>query len=248
VNLVLVDSHEIDTDQRVVLEGRRAEHLLDVLQVRPGQNVAVGVIRGGRGLAKVLSVHDRQVTLELGALAPVELPVMDLVVAVPRPKVLSRMVRACSAFGLRNIDLIRTWRVDPSFFESPRISEDRLRLDAQLGCEQGRHTHLPVVTVYRRFVDYVHHALAPRLRSESRRLLLVADPSGPESIEQVMLPLASTELTLAVGPEGGFIAPELQTLTNVGGRIVRSGASVLYAESAVVALLAQVTLLCRLGR
>lgn len=248
MNLVLVEANEIDADQRVVLEGRRADHLLEVLRIRPGQQIAVGVLQGGRGFAKVLSVDHRQVTLELGDLASVELPVMDLVAAVPRPKVLSRMVRSASAFGLRNIDLTRTWRVDPSFFESHRMVEGRLREAARLGCEQGRHTHVPVVTVYRRFVDYVKHVLAPRLRSEPQRLLLVADPSGLESIEQAMLPLARPELTLAVGPEGGFIAPELQTLANAGGRIVRSGAPILYAESAVVALLAQVTLLCRLGR
>ena len=53
-------------------------------------------------------------------------------------------------------------------------------------------------------------------------------------------------VTLAIGPEGGWIDRELASLAGLGFRAVRLGAAVLRADTAVAALLAQIDLLRRL--
>jgi len=47
--------------------------------------------------------------LVLDGAPPPVLPV-DLVLAVPRPKVVTRVIETCAAFGVRRVDLTNAWR------------------------------------------------------------------------------------------------------------------------------------------
>jgi RsmE family RNA methyltransferase len=249
VNLLLVEREEILDGCRVVLTDRRAEHLTRVLNARVGQTIRAGVVRGPLARATIVAVGDR-VELELDLGVSVEVPPTDLVLAMPRPKALPRIVQAAASFGIRRIDIINTWRVDASYFASPKLSLDALTLDARLGCEQGRQTYVPEIQVHRLFVPYVEEVLRPRLSNEvqeSGRRFLVADPGAPRRVEEVMTCESALPVTLAIGPDGGFVERELASLESLGGTAVNFGQAVLRSETAVVAILSQVDLLRRLG-
>ena len=57
----------------------------------------------------------------------------------------------------------------------------------------------------------------------------------------------SQRVVVAVGPEGGFLAYEVEALERAGFRAVSMGERTLRVETAVVSLLAQIDLLRRLG-
>ena len=65
MNLVLVERNEVDKDDCVQLGDRRAEHLLKVLRVQPGQHIAAGIIDGPHGKAEVTNITKVSVTLRL---------------------------------------------------------------------------------------------------------------------------------------------------------------------------------------
>lgn len=241
MNLLLVDRSEVVQDRVVLPPGdRRAQHVRGVLRAAVGQALRVGLVRGATGRAEVLALEpDVTLRLELDG-APSPRPPIDLVAAVPRPKALSRLVQTAAAFGAGRIDLVNAWRVDRSYFDSPRLAPGALAADARLGCEQGGTTWVPDIAVHRLLMPFLAGARWPGAT------LVVAHPRAAALLEEVVPPGFAGPVALAVGPEGGWIDRELASLAELGFRPVRLGSAVLRADTAVAALFAQLELLRRL--
>jgi RsmE family RNA methyltransferase len=250
VNVLLFDSDELTQEGLVSVKGRRCEHLRKVLHVVAGQTLRAGIVRGPLGKAVVCVVDETRVELRFKTSEPAVEPTLSLVLALPRPKALSRMVQAAASFGIRRLDVIDAWRVDPAYFKSHKLEPDVLAEDARLGCEQGATTYVPDVGVHRSFSSFVDEVLGPRLRAEPRNRLLVGHPAEPgwpsAGIEMALQPGSREPLTLVIGPDGGFIERELRTLTESGGSLVHFGDAVLRSEIALVSGLSQIALLQRL--
>jgi RsmE family RNA methyltransferase len=167
------------------------------------------------------------------------------VLALPRPKALPRIIQSAASFGVRRIDIVNAWRVDASYFASPKLEIEALEFDAWVGCEQGEQTYLPEIGIHRLFMPFVERTLIPRVSDETGARLLIAHPRSERAVEEVLCPGEKSRLTVAVGPDGGFVASELATLTQVGVD-VHFGSAVFRSETAVVAILSQLHLLRRL--
>lgn len=247
MNLLLLQKAEV-VGSRVTLTGRRAEHLTRVLRVTPGQIVRAGILGHGLCDSKVESAEEGQVILQLGALRPAPRPRVSLVLAVPRPKALSRIVAAASSFGLKRLVLINAWRVERSYFSSPKLKAERLEEDVRLGAEQGKQVWLPEITVvpsFRKFVEDLDPEWFPAMSSTKVAL----HPESKMHLGQVLgervpAPLAKEEsLVLAIGPEGGFIEAELVSLKRANYVETRLDTGPLRTEVAVAATLGQLFLL-----
>ena len=153
---------------------------------------------------------------------------------MPRPKVLNRVIAGATSLGIKRLFLINAWRVEKSYWSSPRLSEDNLREQAIAGLEQSRDTILPSIEVRRFFRRFVEDEL-PEIARDSTCLVAhpyAADPC-PRSI--------AGHVTLAIGPEGGFIEAELVSLDRAGFRPVSLGPRVLRVETAVAALVSVIS-------
>ena len=83
--------------------------------------------------------EDREVELELclDRDPPVRFD-LRLVLALPRPKALRRILQVCAAIGVRSIHLINSRRVEKSYWGSHVLLAPRLEAELVLGAEQGR--------------------------------------------------------------------------------------------------------------
>lgn len=272
MNLVLIEAAEWAAsaargDGEVLLDDRRAVHLIEVVRVAVGDSVRVGVVRDGAVAAGEASAAaetggaprgdevGRGEVLALGAgwcrlrvvlerPAPPPLPV-HLILAVPRPKVLLRTLAIAASFGVERIELTNSWRVDKSYLGSPALLAESLGRALRDGAEQGGTPRLPAIAVHKRFMAMLDGYPADAPRDPARRYL-VAHPGAPHFLEDVARPGAQLPLTLAIGPEGGWIQRELDTFVARGFAAVALGPSILRVEAAIAALLGQVQLLRRL--
>jgi len=241
VNLLLVEPSEL-RDLRIELpaDDRRAQHLRGVLGASLGSRVRAGVIGGPLGTAEV--VADRGGTLvlalSLGDVTPAPLPV-DLVLAIPRPKALLRTLEAAASFGVASIALTNAWRVDKSYLRSPRLAPGSVAAAARLGAEQGATTHLPSITIHHRLMELVDARWPAPGPGDAARL--IAHPGGMP----IELAVRAGPVTLAIGPEGGWIAREVETFVSRGFTPVSLGEPILRVETAVGAALGQLLLLRR---
>jgi 16S rRNA (uracil1498-N3)-methyltransferase len=227
MNLILLDPADFTGENHVRLTGRRLDYVTRIHRAPAGSELRVGVIGGKVGRARVERIGDEvmEMTVRLDAEPPLPLPVR-LVLALPRPKVLNRTIAAAVSMGIREIDLINAWRVEKSYWKSPRLSEENLRTQAILGLEQAGDTMLPTIRQHQLFVPFTRE-----LKVEGK-LALLADPGGAEEC-----PRAVTEpVILAIGPEGGFIARELETFTTIGFSSVNLGRRILRVETALAYL------------
>src|SRR5436190_5844254 len=144
MNLILLFDDDFLDAQRVRLVGRRLRHVMDVHRAHVGDALVVGVENGGIGRGKVTRLDDdaleMNVTIERDPPAPLD---VTLLLAVPRPKVLNRVIASVTSMGIKRIFLINAWRVEKSYWSSPRMSADNLRTQSILGLEQARDTMLP---------------------------------------------------------------------------------------------------------
>lgn len=231
MNLILLFPEDFVDDQRVVLTGRRLEHVTNVHRAAIGEALIVGVAGGriGRGEITRLEKDALEMRVTLTSDPPPPLP-LTLVLALPRPKVLNRVIAGATSLGVKRIYLINAWRVEKSYWKSPRMSEENLVAQSILGLEQARDTTLPVIEVRRFFRKFVEDELPSTSRGS---LSLVAHPlATAECPRNVTQPV-----TLAIGPEGGFIEEEIASLQRVGFTPVALGPRILRVETAVAAVI-----------
>ena len=241
MNLLLVERSEIGPEGTVRLGDRRAEHVRKVLRAVVGQTLRVGVIGGGTGEGTILSLEKDQV--EVGLAVDEEVPPqpwIDLIVGMPRPAVLHRVLQTAAAMGVGRLDLTAAWRVEKSFFSSPVLGAESIRKHLLLGAEQGMTTRLPEVRLQRLLVPFVR-----QLESSEDPRRLLAHPGAAEPLEAVFAP--GGRLEIAIGPEGGWIDREIETFRQAGFRPFSLGPWILRVETAVTAVLAQTELLRRLA-
>lgn len=226
MNLILLFEDDFIDAQRVRLTGRRLEHVRRVHRAAAGDALVVGVCGGRIGRGEVTRLDDDalEMTIALDRDPPPPLPV-TLVLALPRPKVLNRVIAGATSMGVKRIFLINAWRVEKSYWKSPRLSDDNLLLQRILGLEQARDTILPAIETRRFFRPFVEDEL-PSIAKGTRAL--VAHPGGGAAIEAEGGPV-----TLAIGPEGGFIEEEVASLERAGFRTVSLGDRILRVETAV---------------
>ena len=232
MNLVLLFDEDFGSGaRRVRMVGRRVHYVRTVHRARVDDVLRVGRLNGRLGSGRITALNDDSLEMEvvLDQAPPPPLP-LTLLLALPRPKSLKRVLQAVTAMGVKRIVLMNAWRVEKSFWQSPALAAAMLREQMILGLEQARDTMLPDITVRPLFKPFVEDEL-PAIAGESRGLL--AHPAAirpcPRAVEGAV--------TLAVGPEGGFIDYEIDMLEQRGFEPVSLGARVLRVEHAVPALL-----------
>lgn len=241
MNLLLVEPGEVGGDGVILLGDRRAEHLRRFIGVTVGSTVKAGVIAGRTGSAEVLADDGTTISLRLSLTGPVSVPLpISLVLAVPRPKVLTRVIETAAAFGVRRIDLTNSWRVEKAYLQSPRLSAEALAYAVRFGAEQGATTHVPPVELHERLMGLLDARWAVPTAAPATKL--IAHPDAPP-IEAAAL---TWPLVLALGPEGGWIQRELDTFVERGFTPVSIGTPILRVEAALAAVLGQLLVLQRL--
>ncbi|SRR5581483_6721755 len=233
VNLLLLFDSDFTAPDQVVLRGRRLEHVRDVHRAAAGDRLTVGVEGGRIGSGEILHLDRDSISLRiaLDRDPPPPLP-LTLVLALPRPKVLNRVIAGAASMGVKRIVLINAWRVEKSYWSTPRLAPDNLRLQSILGLEQARDTTLPSIELRRLFRPFVEQEL-PAIAAGTRAL--VAHPAGGMECPRAITGPA----TLVIGPEGGFIDAEIASLARAGFASISLGPRILRVETAVAALLAR---------
>ncbi len=160
----------------------------------------VGRQGGAVGTAQVLCSETDRVLLRLQLDGtPPPRPGVDVLLAVPRPKVLRRLLASAAALGVDRLVLLNAARVEKSYFLSPVLTPLRRAAALREGLEQAKDTQAPDVLVFERFRPFVEDTLEGLLGPGMRLLL---DP-GPEA-HAPDVPL-DARVTLAIGPEGGWV-------------------------------------------
>lgn len=233
MNLLLLHDADFISTDRVRISDRRLHHLNTVNQASVGQKLRAGRLAGLQGQATVLAIDTQQAELQVELLdpPPAKLPI-TLLLALPRPKMLRRTLQTIASMGVAKLVLINSYRVEKSFWQTPFLQPEALHEQLLLGLEQARDTVLPEIILAKRFKPFVEDQL-PSIVANTRGL--IAHPGDFPECPRAL----SEPVTLAIGPEGGWIPYEVELLSKAGLEPVQLGERILRVETAVPALLAR---------
>lgn len=255
MNLILLDPDDFDGPRRVVIGGRRLEHVTTVHRAEVGQTLRVGLIGGNMGTARVAQLDHARCVLELDEAGLVEPPPpragVILCVAMCRPPTLVKVLSQGAAMGVDRFVLFHARRVEKSFWQSKALAPEAIEHQLRLGLEQARDTRLPEVERCPRFRPFVEDRLPELVAGHGP--LFVAHPLGGAAGQGEAAGAASgsadevpgSPCVLVVGPEGGFVDFEVARFAAVGARFLDLGPRILRVETATVALLARLAGLLR---
>ncbi|MCQ4259922.1 16S rRNA (uracil(1498)-N(3))-methyltransferase [Stutzerimonas stutzeri] len=233
MNLLLLEAADFVAADRVVLRDRRLTHIQEVHRAEAGESLRVGLLGGDMGMGRLVRLDpaEAELTIELNQAPPAKLPI-TLLLALPRPKMLRRVLQTVACMGVPRLVLLNSYRVEKSFWQTPFLEPHAVREQLLLGLEQARDTLLPEVIIEKRFKPFVEDRL-PQLVAGTRGL--VGHPGDYPACPRAL----SEPVTLAIGPEGGWIPYEIEKLADAGLQPVQLGDRILRVETAVSALLAR---------
>jgi len=260
MNCILLPAVNFSLKHALIDGPKQIEHINTVLGAQVGDTLKIGQLGGNLGSAVIdemtpakIQLCDVQLTIE----PPSKLDI-TVVLALPRPKVLRRLIMDMTALGVRDIVLINSYRTQKSYWQSPLLA----RLDEFVleGLQQGVDTFVPRITLQKRFKPFVEDELASLISNRA----IVAHPYSELSLGQYLQqhaqPIVDTLTNTAsifnkghqqsdiksalpsmvcIGAEGGWIDYEIELLAAQGCQAVNMGRRVLRTEAAVNALLGQ---------
>lgn len=216
-------------------------HVDKVLGLQAGDNLKIGQIGGKLGSAVIDKVTPDAIQLrevQLNITPPSKLDI-TVILALPRPKVLRRLIMDMTALGVADIVLINSYRSQKSYWQSPMLA----RLDEFVleGLQQGVDTIPPNITLEKRFKPFVEDKLTSLLAGANKQAIVAHPYSSLSLAEYLQQSAIETGLpkVLCIGAEGGWIDYEIELLAEHGCQAVSVGPRILRTEAAVNVILGQ---------
>ncbi len=207
-----------------------------MLRVQAGQSLKVGVLGGLMGTAEVLSRDAQHLVLQVHVSDPPPPRAgVSLVLAIPRPKALKRVIPAVASLGVDRVVLVNAARVEKSYFDSKVLAQEFLDGLIELGLEQACDTVRPTLEIRERLKPFVEDELKTWAPQDAVRL--VPHPHAKNPLKPVA---AAQHVVLAIGPDGGWVPFELELFEKNGFTPVSLGQRVLRGEVAVPTVLGAV--------
>lgn len=235
MNLILLTNSDFHSDHLVRLQDERFQHIKNILRKEVGQPLTVGLLNGLLGQAVVQTINNNAVELyiELQYQPPKPLP-LSVVLALPRPQMLKRIMQNIAEFGIKEVHLIHSQKVEKSFWQTPNLREESLQGYLELGLMQAKDTVLPSITMHKQFKPFVEGTLPKIIQNKQA---FIAHPYQ----NQPMPAPSSEERVIVIGPEGGFTNYEVELIMQQGVTAFSMGPRIYKVENAVTILAAQLS-------
>ncbi len=217
---------------RAALTGDHADHLVRVLRARVGQefDISAGtVVRRGR----ITSIAAGRVGFELGEEVPAASTAgITLLLAVFKFDRMEWAIEKCTELGVQRIIPLIARRTDAHLAVASSKRVERWRRIALQAAEQSRRSAAPEIA------DPMKLPEAVKLPATLR--IVLAESESDAQLGDILSSHPFTnpcagEILLAIGPEGGWTADELQLFQQAGWLSASLGPTVLRAETAAIA-------------
>lgn len=229
MNIILVPKdtqHQHTIDDLIVIQ-----HIKQVLHANLNDTIKIGIQHGNLGTATIRQMSDKAVILDnivCETPPPNKLP-LTVILALPRPKVLRRLILDMTAMGVKTLYLVNSYRTEKSYWQSPFLNKiDNYILE---GLQQSCDTIPLTVHLKKRLKPFVEDELPTIIQQKQA---IIAHPYAEQYFANVCQP--NQESVIAIGAEGGFIPYEVDLFTKIGFQSTHIGKRILRTENAVSVL------------
>lgn len=143
-----------------ITELNQLAHIKNVLKCGINDPIKIGQLGGNLGVARIAHMTDTTITLDKVTLTQPPPPKLgvSVILALPRPKVLRRLIIDMTALGVNDIILVNSHRSQKSYWQSPLLK--RVPEFIQEGLQQAVDTIAPNVYFKKRLRPFVEDDLS----------------------------------------------------------------------------------------
>lgn len=229
-SLILKDDSGLIKDPHIIA------HLHSTLKAVPGDVFKCTVLGKHLCLGKIAELTDSKCQLELFEFAPHQTPWFNLVVGLSRPQTTKKILEHATTFGAKNIHFFKAALSEKSYQDSKVFEAKECEEYLLAGLSQsGIYAEIPAVKVDK-------YNPAEHYRNHSQKYIL--DLHGKESFLDLKDSIHfDTDITLAIGPERGFISDDIARFHEAGFKSIKISSSILRVEHAIYSAVSQLELL-----
>lgn len=247
MNSVIFFKEELIAPDTVLCSGARARHLFETHELRAGREVQVALYQGQRGRGTVTEAATDRVVLKIALnLPPLTRQHTEVVLAVPRPQTIKKVLLSCAQLGIAAVHFIKSENVEKSYLQSKSLRAEEIEREVLKGLEQSGDSIPPEVAVHRSFRQFCGELLPQRLKllgGSCKRFIAHTDQNSSEALSLGAALDPQYPVVVAFGPEAGWTPAELERFRELGFSVVGLGERILRVETALVFLLGQIALL-----
>jgi 16S rRNA (uracil1498-N3)-methyltransferase len=231
-------TEEICIGQTVELNPAAGVHASRVLRLKIGDSITVFNGRGGEFQAHIKSIRKTSTSIVVDRFDDIEResPLsITLIQALCANDKMDLVIQKSVELGVTRIQPIGTTR------SIVRLTEERTakRLEHWKkviisACEQCCRNRIPIVEQPKTFTDW----LSTRKTDMQQHLDFMLSLNGHHCLKDFPRPAADTQLTIAIGPEGGWTEDEEIILQQAGFTALRTGQRIMRTETAALATIA----------
>ncbi len=209
-------------------------HIQTILKLKIGDEVRCIILNRGQAIGTVLEIGSTYCKLAIGAISKKETPWFDLIVGLSRPQTSKKILEHATTFGARKFHFFKATLSEKSYLDS-KIFENQVYEEFLLaGLSQAS-----IYSVLPEFKLDKYNPAEQYTQAPQKYILdLKADKSFLEA------PIDFTQpITLAIGPERGWIEEDLAHFHSAGFTSIKISSSILRVEHAVYSAISQLELL-----
>jgi 16S rRNA (uracil1498-N3)-methyltransferase len=218
------------------LVGGHAAHLARVLRAEIGQEFDIatgGTVRRGT----IVSISKDRVEFALGDLQALKpAPEVTLALAIFKFDRMEWAIEKCTEIGVARIIPIVARRTGAHLAAAATKRLERWQRIALEASEQSRRSAPPEIATPVKLKDLVSAGVPPASQPQTGTTecrIVLAESEGNTHLRDVLRPQLP-EVTLAIGPEGGWTAEELLWFRESGWVAASLGDTILRAETAAI--------------
>ena len=219
-----------------ISDPKQVSHIKEILKSKVGDSLTIAEIDGNIGKATISEINENEVLLRdiiLNIQPPAKLD-LTVILALPRPKVLRRLIMDMTSLGINKLIIVNSYRSQKSYWQSPLLN----RIDEFVfeGLQQAIDTVPPVIEFKKYFKPFVEDEFPALLLDKEQGNAVIAHPYASQTWKSY-LDTNTMPKILCIGAEGGWIDYEVDLLCQHGCKAVSLGPRILRTETVVNVLL-----------
>jgi len=227
-----------------ICDPKQITHIKEILKSKVGDSLTIAEMGGNIGKATIEQINNNEILLRdiiLNIQPPAKLD-LTVILALPRPKVLRRLIMDMSSLGVNKLIIVNSYRSQKSYWQSPLLE----RIDEFVfeGLQQAIDTVPLEIEFKKYFKPFVEDEFPALLSDKEQGSAVIAHPYASQSwksyLDEVKCKSNNTDTmpkVLCIGAEGGWIDYEVDLLCQHGCTSVSLGQRILRTETVVNVLL-----------
>jgi 16S rRNA (uracil1498-N3)-methyltransferase len=236
MNLLILDSEQIDSDPIYRVRGRKMNHLLTIKKVKVSDRLHAGRIGKDLGTFQILEITPEFIKGDYSVeFQPSNSEKIEIFLSYQRPQTMKKILFLAGVIGISKIYMFPLVKTEKSYIQSSLWKEENWLEELYLGMEQGKNIFLPKIIHYEKLNSIPSHFVEEHL--------YCLDPKGVWMNECMQLPISTEIIQFILGPEGGMTDKDMEFFKQHGAKPIKLSKYILRTEHALSYMLAQLEIL-----